>query len=520
MLNGQMIEVQIRTAAMHQIAEYGMASHWSYTDEKKRSNSKAGLFNTPWLSSIKEWQDDTMCSRDFVDCVRRELLGKRVFVFLRDGKILNLAKGATVIDAAFQIHSEIGLNMHGVEINGKPVPFSYELKNGDVVSVLTGEGRPTTDWMRFATLKATRARLRAYFRKEQRQSLRKAGEILLVEFLSTYGDLIQEASFIDEEFSIPTTVNEVAKFLPGRSKYNDLDELLVDIGKNNDNDFILSVIAKIFLVSLSVLTKAVENSPNFISRNVLAAVQRSRLKADEAKVAADSNTDDGPDIELPSIFKQPNGATPSTSSNGQEIPKKLFSDDQAETADPENLCDVCLPIYGDDIIGTRVGDVISSEPAYFVSTVHRCGCPIAQKTIDFAMSTLNRQYEPKSSNTKSKYFYDTRLAGQRDSMNEKEKHQEIVQLRWQDPELIEEPVLYKAEVVVKCVDRKLLLADCSEVVSDLSEIIKTESLTTEDHATLKFLVKVKNLEQLQTLIDSLGEIPSVVSVERTVSIFL
>jgi GTP pyrophosphokinase len=121
MLNGQMIEVQIRTAAMHQIAEYGMASHWSYTDEKKRSNSKAGLFNTPWLSSIKEWQEDAMCSRDFVDCVRRELLGKRVFVFLRDGKILNLAKGATVIDAAFQIHSEVGFNMHGVEINGKPV---------------------------------------------------------------------------------------------------------------------------------------------------------------------------------------------------------------------------------------------------------------------------------------------------------------------------------------------------------------------------------------------------------------
>ena len=139
MLNGQMIEVQIRTAAMHQVAEYGMASHWSYTDEKKRSNSKTGLFNTPWLSSIKEWQDDTMCSRDFVDCVRRELLGKRVFVFLRDGKILNLAKGATVIDAAFQIHSEIGLNMHGVEINGKPVCFKDLILNRSlfILSFLT-----------------------------------------------------------------------------------------------------------------------------------------------------------------------------------------------------------------------------------------------------------------------------------------------------------------------------------------------------------------------------------------------
>jgi GTP pyrophosphokinase len=73
------------------------------------------------LSSIKEWQEDVVCSRDFVDSVRRELLGKRVFVFLRNGKILNLARGATVIDAAFQIHTEVGLKMHGVQINGKSV---------------------------------------------------------------------------------------------------------------------------------------------------------------------------------------------------------------------------------------------------------------------------------------------------------------------------------------------------------------------------------------------------------------
>ena len=136
MLSGQTIEVQIRTSTKHKIAEYGMAAHWAYTDSKKRafnrlqkSNSNnnnsnepfSDLYNTPWLSSIKEWQDEVLCSRDFVDCVRRELLGKRVFVFLRNGKILNLAKGATVIDAAFQIHTEVGLTMHGVEINGKPV---------------------------------------------------------------------------------------------------------------------------------------------------------------------------------------------------------------------------------------------------------------------------------------------------------------------------------------------------------------------------------------------------------------
>ena len=108
MYKGQSVEVQIRTAHMHTVAEYGMASHWAYHDEKKRNSS---LYNTPWLSSIKEWQQEAVGSRDFVDCVRRELLGKRVFVFLRNGKILNLARGTTAVDAAFQIHTEVGLNV-------------------------------------------------------------------------------------------------------------------------------------------------------------------------------------------------------------------------------------------------------------------------------------------------------------------------------------------------------------------------------------------------------------------------
>lgn len=86
MLDGQTVEIQIRTNVMHQVAEYGMASHWAYTDGKRRGKNEE-LFNTPWLSSIKEWQDDLISARDFVDSVRRELLGRRVFVFLRNGKV-------------------------------------------------------------------------------------------------------------------------------------------------------------------------------------------------------------------------------------------------------------------------------------------------------------------------------------------------------------------------------------------------------------------------------------------------
>ena len=124
MLGGQSIEVQIRTAQMHQVAEYGMASN-CYLHGLALND----IYRTPWLDSIKEWQDeDGVSARDFVECVRRELLGKRVFVFLRNGKILNLSRGATVIDAAFQIHTEVGLRMHGSLINGKPVREKFATK--------------------------------------------------------------------------------------------------------------------------------------------------------------------------------------------------------------------------------------------------------------------------------------------------------------------------------------------------------------------------------------------------------
>lgn len=154
----QTVEVQIRTKRMHRVAEKGMASHWAYKDK----------YGVEWLNSIREWEGEGVSSRDFVESVRRELLGKRVFVFLRNGKILNLARGATAIDAAFQIHTEVGLYMHGVEINGKDVPFMYELQNGDVVNILTGEGKPALDWMRYSKARSTRAKLRSYFRSKQR----------------------------------------------------------------------------------------------------------------------------------------------------------------------------------------------------------------------------------------------------------------------------------------------------------------------------------------------------------------
>ncbi|KAH8087588.1 hypothetical protein JL720_6899 [Aureococcus anophagefferens] len=156
----RVVEVQIRTAWMHEVAEHGMAAHWLYKDglfsvedlddDGEPADGRRGVakpYAVSWLNSVKDWQHEIHSSREFVETIRKEVLGKRVFVFLRDGQILDLSRGATVLDAAFHIHTEIGLKVATAYVNGQEVQLSYELKNGDVVSVSTSEdARPQLDW--------------------------------------------------------------------------------------------------------------------------------------------------------------------------------------------------------------------------------------------------------------------------------------------------------------------------------------------------------------------------------------
>lgn len=515
-LNGQKIEVQIRTNMMHQVAEYGMASHWAYTDGKRRTDGNDDIYNTPWLSSIKEWQNEKLNARDFVDSVRNELLGKRVFVFLRNGKILNLARGATAIDAAFQIHTEVGLNMHGVEINGKPVPISYELQNGDVVSILTGEGRPSTDWMRFAKSRSARSKLRSYFREKQKESLSEAGKILLMDYLWMHGPLIEKSSYLKEPFSIPQTVEELAALLPGNTHFDDVDDLLVKIGKQQDRALLHSFASKLFKVPQKMLINAEKDrAASLIPKSVLDAVYERQRKAKDAAAAvasAQSSTTSQPVLDTDS--ETSNWPKPNNK-NGMLYESSATYDiddsDSVEYADPDHLCTECLPVYGDEIIGTVPEDDTNEA----TPVVHRLCCSIAQRAINRELAGSQRSAAVNSN--------DSMYRQQIDSVS-------LRQARFQDNDMIDKPISlrwspnqdnehdhdhgYPCEIVVHCQDRKLLLADCSETVSELSEIIKTGSLTTKEHATLVFLIRIRCLDDLQRVMNSLRQIPSVMAVER------
>ena len=499
-----------------------MASHWAYTHAKRVGNDDA-LFNTPWLSSIKEWQNDHVSARDFVESVRRELLGKRVFVFLRNGKILNLSRGATTIDAAFQIHTEVGLHMHGVEINGKPVSFAYELQNGDVVNILTGEGKPSTDWMRYAKSRSTRSKLRAYFRAKQKESLREAGNILLMDYLWIHGELIEGASYLDHQFEVPTTAEDLAPFLPGRTQFTEVDDVLIAAGKHHDRSFLHKLVSQIFGVPKGLLISAEEKRRASVPGSVAAAVQERRKRARDAAEAASSPHDSDGSNPFPS-GNMTNHLSPNALGSHYSVEARLSGLDIGfEYADSEHLCEECLPIVGDEIIGTRHPEKDTG------TTVHRVSCHHAQRAINQAVASqkikfLQTLITKKKPNDKKKakivdsvYLRNSKMQAWGRRAQSAEKYLSITQpvpvrLMWSD--LDEEMGTFFSEVVVHAQDRKLLLADCSEIVSETVTIVKTGSQTTNEHATLIFLVSVNSLNELQSLMDRLARVRNVLSVER------
>jgi len=185
------LEVQIRTLEMHLVAEYGMAAHWIYKDSSFMIPSKA----TRWMNTIVEWGDEIANSREFVELVRRELLGSRVFVFAkfesspdRCLEIFNLPRGSTIVDIAFQLDSRLGLRMTCARVHGKIVPFWYILENADVVTVSCDtSAEPRMEWMEYAKTRVAKRSLRLYFEQLHTKQCIDTGYYIWNNYFQKYG---------------------------------------------------------------------------------------------------------------------------------------------------------------------------------------------------------------------------------------------------------------------------------------------------------------------------------------------
>ncbi|WP_241004396.1 bifunctional (p)ppGpp synthetase/guanosine-3',5'-bis(diphosphate) 3'-pyrophosphohydrolase [Conexibacter sp. SYSU D00693] len=190
---GLPLEIQIRTQEMHDRAEFGVAAHWIYKQDPSKQDGPAGPQEGEeklrWLRSMVDWQQDLHDPKEFVETLKVDLFDEEVFVFTPKGEVKSLAAGATPLDFAYEVHTEVGHRCVGAKVNGKIVPLNYALRSGDIVEILTSkrDRGPSRDWL--ALVKTTRARnkIKQFFKAESREDTEHTGRELLQEHLQKNG---------------------------------------------------------------------------------------------------------------------------------------------------------------------------------------------------------------------------------------------------------------------------------------------------------------------------------------------
>ncbi|MEB2311314.1 MAG: bifunctional (p)ppGpp synthetase/guanosine-3',5'-bis(diphosphate) 3'-pyrophosphohydrolase [Sorangiineae bacterium] len=176
----QRIEIQIRTHEMHRVAEHGVAAHWRYKERVSGGVDPADAAKFTWLRELADYQKLLKDPAEFLESVKIDLFPDEVYVFTPKGDVRVFPRGATPIDFAYAIHSEVGDHCSGARANGQIVPLRYKLKNGDVLEVMTSPSQqPNKDWLDFATTTRARSRIRAYLRADQREKSINLGRELL-----------------------------------------------------------------------------------------------------------------------------------------------------------------------------------------------------------------------------------------------------------------------------------------------------------------------------------------------------
>ncbi|HZD59556.1 MAG TPA: bifunctional (p)ppGpp synthetase/guanosine-3',5'-bis(diphosphate) 3'-pyrophosphohydrolase, partial [Anaerolineae bacterium] len=175
---GKPLEIQIRTRQMHRTAEYGIAAHWRYKEGGKEDRFDERLV---WLRQMLEWQSELKDPRDFMESLKIDLFEDEVYVFTPKGDVINLAAGATPLDFAYTIHTDVGHSCIGAKINNQIVPLEYKLHTGDFVEILTSKTAtgPSKDWLKIVKTSRARNKIKQWFSKENREGSEAVGREML-----------------------------------------------------------------------------------------------------------------------------------------------------------------------------------------------------------------------------------------------------------------------------------------------------------------------------------------------------
>ena len=418
-------EVQIRTWAMHQTAEYGVAAHWKY--KQGLANQKLGTEGTfEWVRKVLEAQENTD-AEEFVHNLKVDMFADEVFVFTPNGDVINLPAGATPIDFAYAIHSAVGNRMTGAKINGRIVPFDAALHSGDIVEVITSKAAhgPSRDWMKICKSNEARTKIRQWFKKEKREENIVTGRASFESALKAVG--LTMAAITTEE-ALPGVLKKV--------RFGTLDDLYAAIGYGGQS-----------------AQKAAERVKDEMRR--LGRLQAEKAAAEKAAIEGQEKS-----LIPASTAQAEPKTTPRHSASGIIV--------EGLEGCMVKFAKCCTPVPGDPVVGFITKG--------FGVSVHRQDCPNA---------TPERR---------------------------KKEADRWVSVAWAD----NAPTNFQTTLELSAKDRDGLTLDVAMALSAAKVRVTTLTARSapDGYATVSVALEVRDQNQLQGVINKLGQIQSVYQVRR------
>lgn len=260
-IDGELFEIQIRTYDMDKIAEYGIASHWSYKENKTISSKDLMDQKLEIFRNIIELNEDSKTPEEFISSVKKDILfNDSIYVYTPKGDVIELPKGATCVDFAYRVHTEVGDRMVGAIVNDNIVPFDYTLKTGDIIKVNTSKlsKGPNKDWLNFVITTQAKNKIKAFYTKREKDDALERG----IE--------IFENALRKKNLPIQITLEKYLNIILDTFKLKDLDDLYLAIGTGKYTiSSVLKIITKKENTATKLLNKVTSKKPSDIKNDIL-----------------------------------------------------------------------------------------------------------------------------------------------------------------------------------------------------------------------------------------------------------